>query len=54
MRVRELADEIILAQCREIEAMNWLIEDIAENGIAATEAEAEVRPVPEFEVSLED
>jgi hypothetical protein len=54
VRVRELADEIIRAQRREIEEMNWLIADIAENGIVTTEAEAEERPVPEFEVSLDD
>ena len=48
-RVRELADEIIAAQRREIMEMNWLLEDIAENGIASTEAEAQARPVPEFE-----
>lgn len=54
VRVRELADEIILAQRREIEEMNWLIADIAENGVVTTDAEAEERPVPEFEVSLDD
>jgi hypothetical protein len=52
-RVRKLADEIILAQRREIKEMEWLIEDIRENGIAATQAEAEQRPVPEFESSLD-
>lgn len=51
VRVRELADEIIEAQRREIQEMNWLIEDIRENGIASTEAEAEARSVPEFEAS---
>lgn len=51
VRVRELADAIIEAQRREIKEMNWLIDDIRENGIASTEAEAEARPVPEFEVS---
>jgi uncharacterized protein (DUF305 family) len=49
VRVRELADEIIEAQRREIKEMNWLIDDIRENGIASTEAEAEDRQVPEFE-----
>ena len=49
VRVRELADEIIRAQRREIDEMRWLLEDIDANGIAATEAEAQVRPVPEFE-----
>lgn len=47
-RVRELADEIIEAQHREIREMEWLIADIRSNGIAATEAEAEARPVPDF------
>jgi len=28
--------------------MNWLIDDISENGKATTQAEAEARPVPEF------
>ena len=48
LRVRELADEIIAAQRREIAEMDWLIADIAENGPANTEAEAQARPVPEF------
>lgn len=47
-RVRELADEIIEAQRREIKEMEWLIEDIKENGVAQTQAEADARPVPEF------
>ena len=52
-RVRELADEIILAQRREIKEMEWLIGDIRENGYATTPAEAEQRPVPDFEASLD-
>ena len=51
VRVRELADAIIAAQQREIKEMNWLLDDIRENGIAATEAEVEARPVPAFEAS---
>jgi magnesium-transporting ATPase (P-type) len=51
IRVRELADAIIEAQRREIKEMNWLIDDIRYNGAASTEAEAEARPVPEFDVS---
>ncbi len=47
-RVRELADEIIAAQRREIAEMNWLLADIAENGIASTQADAEARSVPEL------
>lgn len=48
VRVRELADEIIAAQRREIEEMNWLLADIRENGEATTQEEAESRPVPDF------
>ncbi|MFZ1770325.1 MAG: DUF305 domain-containing protein [Caldilinea sp.] len=51
VRVRELADGIIEAQRREIKEMDWLINDIGANGVAATQAEAEARPVPEFEGS---
>ena len=47
-RVRELADEIIEAQHREIQEMDWLISDIRKNGIAANEEEAEARSVPSF------
>ena len=47
VRVRELADGIIDAQRREIKEMEWLIEDIRANGVAATEEEANNRPVPE-------
>lgn len=52
-RVRELADEIILAQRREIKEMDWLIADIRENGHVTTEDGAEQRPIPNFEVSLD-
>ncbi len=48
LRVRALADEIIGAQQREIREMEWLIQDIRENGAATTEAEAAARPVPDF------
>ncbi len=47
-RVRELADEIIKAQRREIKEMEWLINDIRENGLAKTKLEAETRAVPKF------
>lgn len=47
-RVQKLAKEILDAQRREIKEMEWLINDIKQNGIAATEAEAESRPVPKF------
>ena len=52
VRVRELADEIIKAQRREIKEMDWLIQDIAENGVATTEADARERSVPDFEGQL--
>ena len=48
VRVRELADEIIRAQRREIAEMKWLVEDIEENGEATTDEEADARPVPDF------
>ena len=49
VRVRALADDIIRAQRREIQEMEWLIEDIRKNGIARTLHEADVRSVPKFE-----
>ena len=52
-RVLELAKEIIDAQRREIKEMEWLINDIRENGIAETEEEAMARPVPKFTPSPE-
>lgn len=52
VRVRKLADEIIKAQRREIMEMQWLINDIKENGIVETEEEKEKRPIPRFEESL--
>ena len=48
VRVCELAVEIIEAQRREIDEMEWLISDIGANGVAATAADAAQRPVPEF------
>lgn len=53
VRVRELADEIIQAQRREIKEMDWLIADIAENGSATTQSEADARPVPDFKGMLD-
>ena len=52
VRVRKLADEIIKAQRREIMEMQWLINDIKENGIVETEEERKNRPIPKFEGSL--
>lgn len=51
-RVRDLADRIIKAQRKEIKEMKWLLQDIKQNGKAATEAEADARPIPEFEGEL--
>ncbi|MGI8830142.1 MAG: DUF305 domain-containing protein [Candidatus Limnocylindria bacterium] len=51
VRVRELANEIIEAQRREIAEMEWLLADIADNGEATTGEEADARPVPSFEAS---
>jgi hypothetical protein len=51
VRVCELAVEISEAQRREIAEMEWLIQDIAQNGIAETPEEAQEREVPEFEGS---
>ena len=48
-RVCELATNIIKAQRREIDEMQWLIDDIDRNGYALTSEEAERRKVPEFE-----
>lgn len=47
-RVCELAEKIMTAQRREIEEMEWLIDDIEKNGLLATAAEAQERPVPTF------
>lgn len=48
LRVRELADEIIDAQRREIKEMEWLIADIRAHGVARTPSQADSRPVPDF------
>jgi hypothetical protein len=51
VRVRELANEIIEAQRREIAEMNWLVQDIQANGAVTSDEEAEERAVPSFEAS---
>jgi hypothetical protein len=48
LRVRELADGISKTQVKEIAEMEWLIDDIAKNGLATTEEAAAARPVPDF------
>jgi hypothetical protein len=53
VRVCRLAVGISEAQRREIFEMDWLIQDIEQNGIAATAAEAAARPVPEYEEAAE-
>lgn len=52
-RVCELAVEISEAQRREIYEMDWLLEDIAQNGVATTSEEADARPVPQYEEPAE-
>ncbi len=52
VRVRQLADDIIKAQRKEIKEMEWLLADIDENGEATTESEAAERPIPRFEGEL--
>ncbi|WP_340157299.1 DUF305 domain-containing protein [uncultured Maribacter sp.] len=54
IRVRKLADEIIKAQRREIMEMEWLINDIKENGLVKTEEERKNRPLPKFEGKLDE
>ena len=39
---------------REIAEMEWLIDDIKENGKATTQAEAEARAVPDFSQASDD
>jgi hypothetical protein len=51
VRVRELADGIAATQRKEIKEMDWLVQDIEKNGPATTKAEAEERPVPDFQGS---
>ncbi|MFO7960383.1 MAG: hypothetical protein R6U94_05510 [Nitriliruptoraceae bacterium] len=50
VRVCELAVAISEAQRREIFEMDWLIEDIEENGVAETVEEAQARPIPDYQV----
>ena len=50
VRVCKLAVAISEAQRREILEMDWLIGDIAENGVASTPAEARKRAVPQYDV----
>jgi hypothetical protein len=49
VRVRKLADKIIEAQRREIMEMQWLINDIKENGVVESEDGVSKRPLPDFE-----
>lgn len=51
IRVCELAAEISAAQRNEILEMEWLIDDIQNNGIAATSEDASARPAPTFDES---
>ena len=53
LRVQKLAKGIMDAQRKEIKEMEWLIQDIRENGIAETEQEAKARTVPKFKPTPE-
>ncbi len=53
VRVCRLAVEISESQRREIKEMDWLIDDIGENGLATTAEEADARPVPTYEEPAE-
>lgn len=53
VRVCELAVEISEAQRREIDEMDWLIDDIERNGPATTPEEVNARSVPDFPASAE-
>lgn len=53
IRVCRLAVGISEAQRREILEMDWLIQDIAENGLATTPDDAAARPVPDFSRSAD-
>jgi hypothetical protein len=53
VRVCELAVSISEAQRREILEMDWLIDDIKENGPATTPGEAQRRQVPTFDVAAD-
>ncbi|WNB84714.1 DUF305 domain-containing protein [Cellulomonas sp. ATA003] len=53
IRVCELAVEISEAQRREIDEMEWLVQDIEANGLVTTPEEAQARPIPTFEASAD-
>ena len=53
VRVQELAQEIRDAQVQEIAEMEWLLDDIDENGLVTSEQEKQERPVPEFDAQGE-
>jgi hypothetical protein len=53
IRVCELAVAISEAQRREVLEMDWLIDDIRENGAATRQAEAREREVPDFDVAAD-
>jgi hypothetical protein len=53
VRVCQLAADIGKAQREEIDQMDWLIDDIQANGVAATPGQAEFRQAPDFERSAD-
>ena len=50
VRVQKLAQGISRTQVKEIKQMEWLLQDIEENGLATTQEEAQHRPIPDFDV----
>lgn len=48
VRVRQLADQIIASQCREIAEMQWLIDDIRDHGEVSDESAVRGREIPDF------
>ena len=46
-----LAASLAATQRKEIKEMDWLVQDIEENGPATTKEEADARPVPDFQGS---
>src|SRR5699024_8159732 len=53
LRVCDLARSISQSQREEILEMDWLIEDVRNNGPATTAEDAATRPVPSFDESAE-
>ena len=48
-KIAALGQQVAATQRKEIKEMDWLVQDIEENGPATTREDAEQRPVPDFE-----